>query len=870
MLYLGITLGIYHLEEFESSRIMERPILITQNAKDAIFYSYNRHINGFAALLDEDEAAMVAKHPSVVSVFESKRRKLRTTHSWDFLGIHKNGVISHDSIWKKTLGEDVIIANLDSGNERRKKLIGAKRFYKGYQARHKNAIFNTARDDSGHGSHTLSTAGGNFVDGASVFGNGNGTAHGGAPKSHVATYKVCWAQNSYCYDEDILAAFDAAISDGVDVISASLSGENTEFFQSGVSIGSFHAVANGIIVVSAAGNEGPNPTTVSNVEPWTFTVAASTIDREFANYVKLGNNKVLKGLSLSEFGLPSDKLYPLVNAENAKAHNANATDALYCKNGTLDHNKGNGKILVCHRYDGEPISQGVEVARPDITAPGVDIIAAYSEAVPPGPHDKRRTPFMTMFGTSMATPHVAGLAGLLKAIHPDWSPAAIKSAIMTTARIKDNSGEPVLDEWLLDRATPLAYGAGVIQPNHAADPGLVYDIRTTDYLNFLCGRHYNSSMIQLFYGKSYTCPESFNIADFNYPSISINHLVHGYSQNVSRTLTNVGSPAKYRVHINAPREVIVSVKPKILRFKHKGEKRKFTVTFTLRPLKKSKADYFYGSLVWTNHKHIVRSPIVVKNPILRDISAPGVDIIAAYSEGAPPGPHDKRRTPFMTMSGTSMATPHVAGLAGLLKEIHPDWSPAAIKSAIMTTAGIKYNIGEPVLDEWLFARATPLAYSTGVIQPNHATNLGLVYNLRTTDYLNFLCGRHYNSSMIQLFYGKSYTCPKSFQVTNINYPSISITPLVHGHSQHVTRTLTNNVGSPGKYRVHINAPPEVVVSVKPKILRFKHKGEKRKFRVTFKLKTLKKSNNDYFYGSLVWTDHKHIVRSPIVIKNPIL
>ncbi|XP_019462990.1 PREDICTED: subtilisin-like protease SBT5.4 [Lupinus angustifolius] len=277
-----------------------------------------------------------------------------------------------------------------------------------------------------------------------------------------------------------------------------------------------------------------------------------------------------------------------------------------------------------------------------------------------------------------------------------------------------------------------------------------------------------------------------------------------------------------------------------------------------------------GSYLCSEVAYKVKALLVNLFQYQRDISAPGVDIIAAYSEGAPPGPHDKRRTPFMTMSGTSMATPHVAGLAGLLKEIHPDWSPAAIKSAIMTTAGIKYNIGEPVLDEWLFARATPLAYSTGVIQPNHATNLGLVYNLRTTDYLNFLCGRHYNSSMIQLFYGKSYTCPKSFQVTNINYPSISITPLVHGHSQHVTRTLTNNVGSPGKYRVHINAPPEVVVSVKPKILRFKHKGEKRKFRVTFKLKTLKKSNNDYFYGSLVWTDHKHIVRSPIVIKNPIL
>ncbi|KAE9610142.1 putative tripeptidyl-peptidase II [Lupinus albus] len=404
-----------------------------------------------------------------------------------------------------------------------RKLIGARRFYKGYQAHNrndKNVTFNTARDDSGHGSHTLSTAGGNFVASASVFGNGNGTARGGAPKSHVATYKVCWSEGGYCYDEDILAAFDAAISDGVDVVSASLSGENTEFFESGMSIGAFHAVANGIIVVCAGGNDGPDPQTVANVEPWTLTVAASTIDREYANYVKLGNNKVLKGLSLSEFGLPSDKLYPLVNAENAKADNANATDAYYCKDGALDHNKAKGKILVCHIYEDDPINQGVEVARvggvgmisindyswfevlpethvlpaahvnftdgkyiltyinhtksplahisrvktnlgirpapiiasfssrgpcnidptilkPDISAPGVDIIAAYSEDVPLGPHDKRRTPFMAVSGTSMATPHVAGLAGLLKAIHPDWSPAAIKSAIMTTGIYED-------------------------------------------------------------------------------------------------------------------------------------------------------------------------------------------------------------------------------------------------------------------------------------------------------------------------------------------------------------------------------------------------------------------------------------------------
>jgi subtilisin family serine protease len=72
--------------------------------------------------------------------------------------------------------------------------------------------------------------------------------------------------------------------------------------------------------------------------------------------------------------------------------------------------------------------------QPDVTAPGVDVIAAYTEALGPSelPFDKRRTPYITMSGTSMSCPHVSGIVGLLRAIHPDWSPAALKSAIMTT------------------------------------------------------------------------------------------------------------------------------------------------------------------------------------------------------------------------------------------------------------------------------------------------------------------------------------------------------------------------------------------------------------------------------------------------------
>ncbi|MFS7929506.1 putative cucumisin [Helianthus anomalus] len=85
-------------------------------AKDAIFYSYTRHINGFAAILEDEEATQIAKHPRVVSVFLNKGRQLHTTRSWDFMGLEDNGIISSSSIWKKaTFSENTIIGNLDTG-----------------------------------------------------------------------------------------------------------------------------------------------------------------------------------------------------------------------------------------------------------------------------------------------------------------------------------------------------------------------------------------------------------------------------------------------------------------------------------------------------------------------------------------------------------------------------------------------------------------------------------------------------------------------------------------------------------------------------------------------------------------------------------
>lgn len=170
-----------------------------------------------------------------------------------------------------------------------RKLIGAQYFNKGYQASvgQLNSTFQSPRDNDGHGTHTLSTAGGSPVHDANIYGYGNGTARGGSPGARVATYKVCWPPiaGNECFDSDILAAFDAAIHDGVDVLSISLGGGVTGYFSDGIAIGAFHAVKNGITVVCSAGNDGPKVATVSNIAPWILTVGASTLDRQFPSYI---------------------------------------------------------------------------------------------------------------------------------------------------------------------------------------------------------------------------------------------------------------------------------------------------------------------------------------------------------------------------------------------------------------------------------------------------------------------------------------------------------------------------------------------------------------------------------------------------------
>ncbi|KAL0362542.1 UNVERIFIED_CONTAM: Subtilisin-like protease SBT5.3 [Sesamum calycinum] len=598
-------------------------------ARDAIFYSYTRHINGFAATLEDEEAVRIS------SVWPESK-----SFSDEELG-------PVPSKWRGICQNDV-----DASFHCNRKLIGARYFNKGYSSvvGPLNSTFDSPRDTEGHGSHTLSTAGGNFVSQASVFGFGNGTAKGGSPRARVAAYKVCWPPvgGNECFDADILAAFDIAIHDGVDVLSVSLGGDAVPFYNDSVAIGSFHAVKHGIVVVCSAGNSGPDAGTVSNVAPWQITVGASTMDRQFPSYVLLGNKMRFRGESLSAKSLPKNKSFPIISAKSAKSANASADEAALCKAGTLDPKKVKGKILINYT-DGlalfsyikstrSPVayitkattqlgtkpapfmaafsSKGPntitpEILKPDITAPGVSIIAAYTEAQGPTNQDfdKRRVLFNSVSGTSMSCPHVSGVVALLKTLHPNWSPAAIKSAIMTTARTRDNTLKPLTDASYL-KATPLNYGGGHVQPNRAMDPGLVYDLAENDYLNFLCALGYNQTQIQLFSEEPYTCPQPIRLIDLNYPSITVPNL--SGSVTVTRKVKNVGSPGTYRARVHSPRGISVHVEPDSLTFERAGEEKGFRVTLQVKKPGGAVKDYVFGQLTWSDGRHYVRSPIVVK------------------------------------------------------------------------------------------------------------------------------------------------------------------------------------------------------------------------------------------------------------------
>ncbi|XP_004959904.1 subtilisin-like protease SBT1.6 [Setaria italica] len=236
------------------------------------------------------------------------------------------------------------------------------------------------------------------------------------------------------------------------------------------------------------------------------------------------------------------------------------------------------------------------VLKTDVLAPGLNILAAYQSKTLLG-----AGPFDVLSGTSMSTPHIAGAVALIKSTHPDWSPEAIKSAIMTSSDTVDKDGGPILDEQRR-KANAYATGAGHVNPARAADPGLVYDLDAADYASYICGLLGEATLAVVARNSSLSCEKLSRTAEaqLNYPTIKVPLQPAPFT--LKRTVTNVGPAAsKYTAKVDAPKSLTVRVSPGTLVFTEAGEK---------KTVSGHGGDVLEGSLSWVSGEQVVRSPIV--------------------------------------------------------------------------------------------------------------------------------------------------------------------------------------------------------------------------------------------------------------------
>ena len=163
----------------------------------------------------------------------------------------------------------------------------------------------------------------------------------------------------------------------------------------------------------------------------------------------------------------------------------------------------------------------------------------------------------------------------------------------------------------IDNDAEFAYGAGHINPVRAINPGLVYDAGPIDYIKFLCGQGYNSSVLRMITGDNSMCSDTINgtVWDLNYPSFSLSTSSSEVISRVfNRVVTNVGSATSiYKSNVIAPPGLKIQVKPAILSFSSLGQNLSFSLTIegTLA------SSIVSASLAWDDGVHHVRSPIIV-------------------------------------------------------------------------------------------------------------------------------------------------------------------------------------------------------------------------------------------------------------------
>ncbi|HSG43453.1 MAG TPA: S8 family peptidase, partial [Anaerolineales bacterium] len=492
-------------------------------------YSYN----GFSAELTEAQAFSLSKSPLVLSVEADVLMQLDTNRTPDFLGLTDGGGLWDQLGGVENAGEGVIVGIIDSGiwpenpsfsdrdadgklifhqipgwhgkctpgegfpaSDCNQKMIGAQWYNAGWGGNAGvKALFPyeyvSTRDANGHGSHTASTAAGNYGVNAVVDDVDLGFISGMAPRARISSYKVCWGRGEEggCFGSDSVAAIDQAVADGVDVLNFSISGTGTNYLDA-VEVAFLFAADAGVFVAASAGNSGPGSGTVAHMSPWLTTVAAGTKDDFYAGTVTLGDGSEYSGASRASAVGPASLVY----SADVGLGGANPTQVRLCYPGTLDPALVTGKIVACDRgtiarvdkslavamaggvgsilmntgpsslnadlhsvptvhvdhvartdilaymaLEGAgataslvgddfqiaeapfvaafssrgPNQAGADLLKPDIMAPGVDVLAAVS----PDGNGGRDWDFLS--GTSMSSPHMAGLAALLIDAHPD-------------------------------------------------------------------------------------------------------------------------------------------------------------------------------------------------------------------------------------------------------------------------------------------------------------------------------------------------------------------------------------------------------------------------------------------------------------------
>jgi hypothetical protein len=472
----------------------------------------------------------------------------------------------------------------------------------------------SARDADGHGTHTLTTAAGDLVDTAEMWGIDRGPTSGMAPGAHVIGYRVCLDEG--CFGSDSVAAVNRAIVDEVDVINFSIGG-GANAYSDAVELAFLDAYAAGILVNASAGNSGPGPATAGHAGPWTNTVGASYPSRIYeaslhlaadngdvldatgvtitpgiaaatpvirpsavAGYtgdstcnVPFADGSVTGSIVLCDRGNPAgraDSGFNVLQGDGAGMILANVghqdlfTDLHWLPTIMLDDGTWEGETqpgtavrsfvtdhtgVTATFTTGTAVEQTPDIMttfssrgplgdwiKPDVTAPGIEILAGRSPqpwpgAIPSGPPGDM---FMAIAGTSMSSPHAAGVSALVKAAHPTWTPGQIKSALMTSS-IQD-----VLKPDGVTPADPFNTGAGSIRADRAISPTLTFDVSAAQYAAF---------------GS-----DPLHRIDANTPSV--NAPTMSGSLTTTRTARNVsGALQTFTVHTVAPAGGSITVKP---------------------------------------------------------------------------------------------------------------------------------------------------------------------------------------------------------------------------------------------------------------------------------------------------------------------